>query len=181
MLSGDFIQTNKKNIITSPTIWLIEAWWRIFALTHWGRDNMAAISQTTHSNAFKRIENVIIWIKISLKFVPKGPINNIPALVQIRAWRLPGDKPLSEAMMASLLMHICVTRSQWVNENGHHWFKFWLFTCSVPNHTNYDYQLNIWVHIFEKFDLGYKHFLRRKCILNCHLQNVGHFVQASVS
>ena len=25
-------------------------------------------------------------IKISLKFVPKGPINNIPALVQITAW-----------------------------------------------------------------------------------------------
>ena len=27
------------------------------------------------------IENVWIPIKISLKFVPKGPINNIPALV----------------------------------------------------------------------------------------------------
>ena len=34
--------------------------------------------------------------KISLKFVPKVPINNIPALVQIMAWRQPGDKPLSE-------------------------------------------------------------------------------------
>ena len=48
---------------------------------------------------FKRIflnENVIISIKISLKFIPKGPINNIPALVQIMAWRQPGDKPLSE-------------------------------------------------------------------------------------
>ena len=34
-------------------------------------------------------ENVSIAIKISLKFVPKGPINNIPALVQIMAWRRP--------------------------------------------------------------------------------------------
>ena len=34
--------------------------------------------------------------KISLKFVPKGPINNNPALVQVMAWRRPGDKPLSE-------------------------------------------------------------------------------------
>ena len=25
-------------------------------------------------------------------FVPKGPINNISALVQIMAWRRPGDK-----------------------------------------------------------------------------------------
>ena len=69
-------------------------------------------------DTFKRIflkENVIISTKISLKFVPKGPINNIPALVQIMAWRWPGDKPLSEAMMVRLLTHICVTQPQWVN------------------------------------------------------------------
>ena len=60
-------------------------------------------------------ENVWITIKISLKFVPKGPINNIPALVQKMAWRRPGDKPLSETMMVRLLTHICVTRPQWVN------------------------------------------------------------------
>ena len=60
-------------------------------------------------------ENVWITIKNSLKFVPKVPINNIPALVQIMAWRRPGDKPLSEAMLVSLPMHICVTRPQWVN------------------------------------------------------------------
>ena len=32
-------------------------------------------------------ENVRISIKISLRFVPKGPINNNPALVQVMAWR----------------------------------------------------------------------------------------------
>ena len=39
-------------------------------------------------NIFKCIflnEKVWIWIKISLKFVPKGPINNIQALIQIMA------------------------------------------------------------------------------------------------
>ena len=60
-------------------------------------------------------ENLWIPIKISLKFVPRGPINNNPALVKIMAWRQPGDKPLSEPMMVSLLTHICVTRPQWVN------------------------------------------------------------------
>ena len=60
-------------------------------------------------------ENVRILIKISLKFVPKGPINNNPALVQIMAWRRSGDKPLSEPMIVSLPTHICVTRPQWVN------------------------------------------------------------------
>ena len=38
-------------------------------------------------------ENVWMSIKISLKFVSQGPINNKPALVQIMAWRRPGDKP----------------------------------------------------------------------------------------
>ena len=57
-------------------------------------------------------ENIRISIKISLKFVLKDPINNIPALVQIMARRRPGDKPLSEPMMVSLLTHICITRPQ---------------------------------------------------------------------
>ena len=60
-------------------------------------------------------ENAWIALKISLKFIPKVRINNIPSLVQIMAWRRPGDKPLSEPMMVSLLTHICVTRPQWVN------------------------------------------------------------------
>ena len=59
-------------------------------------------------------ENVWIPIKIPLKLVPKGPINNIPALVLIMAWRRLGDKPLSEPLMVSLLTHICVARLQWV-------------------------------------------------------------------
>ena len=68
-------------------------------------------------DTFERIflkENVIILIKISLKFVPKGPINSILALVQIMAWRRSGDKPLSEPMMVRLPTHIGVTRPQWV-------------------------------------------------------------------
>ena len=69
-------------------------------------------------DTFNRIfmnENVRISIKFSLKFV-QGPIPNIPALVQIMAWRHPGDKPLSEPVMVSLLTHIYVTRPQWVND-----------------------------------------------------------------
>ena len=82
-------------------------------LTHWGRDKIDAIFQMI----FKCISlNENIWIsnRISLKFVPKSQINDIPALVQIMAWRLPGNKPLSETMMVSLLTHMCVTQPQWV-------------------------------------------------------------------
>ena len=60
-------------------------------------------------------ENAWILLNISLNFVDEVRINNIPALVQIMAWRQPGDKPLSEPMMVSLLTHICVTRPQRIN------------------------------------------------------------------
>ena len=55
-----------------------------------------------------------ILINISSKSVPRGPINNIQALVQIMVWRRPGDKPLSGPMMVRLRTHICVSRPCWV-------------------------------------------------------------------
>ena len=60
-------------------------------------------------------ENVWISVKISLKFVTKGPINNNPTLVEIMAWRRPGDKPLSKPLMVRLPTHISITWLQWVN------------------------------------------------------------------
>ena len=56
--------------------------------------------------------NCYISITFSLKFVPKGQVNDISASVQIMAWCRPGEKPLSETMMVSLLTHIWVTRPQ---------------------------------------------------------------------
>ena len=100
-------------------------------------------------DTFKRIfrnENVRISIKISLMFVPKGPINNIPALVQIMARRRTGDKPLSEPMMVSLLTQICVTRPQWVNPttwisisclHTGIWGTIWPFMCR--SHTGHEF------------------------------------------
>ena len=78
------------------------------------------------------IENMLISITISLKFIPTGPSKNIyiSAFVQIMVCRLDGDKPLSEPMMVILLTYICVTRPQWVNsaitQLGNHFFNhFW--------------------------------------------------------
>ena len=67
-------------------------------ITHWGRNEMDSILQ----NVFSSMKMYRFSINISRKFVPKGPISNIPALVQIMAWRRPGDKPLSEPVMTSL-------------------------------------------------------------------------------
>ena len=69
------------------------------------RQNGRHFTDDTLNRIFLK-ENVRILIKISLKFAPKGPINNIPALVQIMACRRPGNKPLSESMTVSLLTHI---------------------------------------------------------------------------
>ena len=63
-------------------------------------------------------ENVWIFIKMSLKFIHKSPINDFPALFKIMTWHHPGDNSLSEPMMVSLLTHICATRPKWVNPCG---------------------------------------------------------------
>ena len=95
-------------------------------------------------DTFKSIfldKNGGISIKISLKFVHKCPINNIPALVQMMAWRRPGNNPLSETMVVRLPTYIFVTRPQWVNENRPYylhpcrswWMPFtWVFSPNKP-------------------------------------------------
>ena len=63
---------------------------------HFADDNFQCISLN---------ENVWIFIKNSHKFVPKGPINNITALVQIMVWRRAGHKPLSEPITDAYMRH----------------------------------------------------------------------------
>ena len=110
-------------------------------------------------DTFKRIflnENVRISIKILLKFVPKGQIDNIPALVQIMAWRRSGDKPLSEPMMVSLLTHICVTRPQCVKSGFHYWwYIMWYFLHGKANNTIWEKPFSVKYGInAEKWDVS---------------------------
>ena len=46
-------------------------------LTHWGRDKMAAIFQTTFSNAFSWMKMFKFWLRFQV--CSQGSINNIPA------------------------------------------------------------------------------------------------------
>ena len=88
-------------------IWSIYSARNGLFLTYWGRHFA--------DESIKRIflsENVWISIEFPLRFVRKGPINNIPTLAQIMAWHRTGDNQSSEPMEYNLLTHICVTRPQ---------------------------------------------------------------------
>ena len=52
--------------------------------------------------------------RLSLKFDPKGLINNSPALVQIINCRRSGDKPLSEPMLTQLIHAYIRHYGRWV-------------------------------------------------------------------
>ena len=92
------------------------------------RQNGRHFAEDTFNHIFVN-ENIRISIKFSLKFVPKGPINNIPSLVHIMALCRPGDKPISEPEMFSLLTHICVTPPQWIKWK--HFPCYWPFVSGT--------------------------------------------------
>ena len=118
---GIEINTLISVIVASPRSWVshhnLGCWWchsdlnlGINFFIHTGINTLRLRQNGRHfpDDIFKCFflnENVWISITISLKFVPKGLINNIPALVQIMAWRRPGDKPLSQ----SYVLRICAT------------------------------------------------------------------------
>ena len=81
-------------------------------LIHWGLNKMATIlfiSSPPKLNGRHFKDGILkyifmnkkfcILINISLKSVPKGQFNNIPALVQITAWCQIGNKSLLEPML----------------------------------------------------------------------------------
>ena len=109
-------------------------------LTHWGRGKMAAIFQTTFSNAFSWVKMFEFCLRFHWSLLQRFEL--ITSLVQILAWRWPGDKPSSEAMMVRLPMHIYVTQPQWVNSLSPHSsgfdfkkcnFQSWFTECMVSS------------------------------------------------
>ena len=67
--------------------------------THLPLDKMAAILADDIFKCIFLNETYRISIQISLKLVPRSPIDNKPEFVQVMAWRQTGDKPLPEPMM----------------------------------------------------------------------------------
>ena len=65
-------------------------------------DKMAAILADDNFKCIFLNENDIIPILISLKFLPRSPVDNKPLFVQVLAWRRTGDKPLPQSMLTQL-------------------------------------------------------------------------------
>ena len=120
------------------------------------------------------------WMKMfefSLKFFPQGPINNIPASVQIMVWRPPGDKLLSEPMIFSLTTHICVTRPQWVKISHYQgaWFYYALFyyghIMSSP-----------WIHMaYFRNSFGLLHWRQGNIILKNAEVRTAHYIDVTMT
>ena len=66
------------------------------------------LSETRQVNRY-----IVIWLARALE--ASQHVIGL-ALVQIKAWQRPNDKPSPEPMIFSLLLHICVTQPQWVEE-----------------------------------------------------------------
>ena len=95
--------------ITGPQTWVEKRYQWI--TTHLLSVNILRPRQNAHhfpDNIFLN-ENA----RISINFVPYGPIDYKQALVQIMAWCRPGDKPLSQPMMAKITeAYICISEPQ---------------------------------------------------------------------
>ena len=100
----------------------------------------AGISQMIFSNASSWMQIYKVRLNFHLSFFSKGPIKNIPALVQMMAWCGPATSHyLNQWWLASLLTHICVTRPQWCGGSLR-----WRHNArdSVSNHQPHDCLLN---------------------------------------
>ena len=102
-LSRNHIVVKLRYDIHPSLFWETQTFQPIYVASFW-INTLKPIQIDHHfpDNIFKHIflnENCCILVKISLKFVPQGPINNITSLVQIMDWLWSGDKPLSEPMV----------------------------------------------------------------------------------
>ena len=110
----------------------------------WGWDKMAAILDNIFK-AFSWYENVQISTNISPKFVPYGPVDYNRAVVQIMAWRQPGNKPLSQPMMVSLFDLDAI--KSWINISSMGQTRFFLLRTALLCESAYGCMTTRWLII----------------------------------
>ena len=78
----------------------------IDALRIAGNKEGDAVSIATLQNGWHVANNIstcVFFVRISLNFVPKDPVDNKSVLVQVMVWHWSGNKPLPEPVMTLLI------------------------------------------------------------------------------
>ena len=155
----------------SDFVWFTKCWFEYaitdipFILSHLRLDKMVAILADNNFKCIFLNQNDRMLIQISLKFVPRSPIDNKLTLVQVMAWRRRGDKPLPKPMLIrftdayaalggdELIASYCntiITVVAWapwclrslrtwlfaqLKQGCCHWTRYWLVACSIPSHS----------------------------------------------
>ena len=131
------------------------AWVPLHPLTHWGRDKMAAISQTTLSNNFFRMKMFEFRLRFLWNLFPRPQLTIFHHCCRwwlgagqatshyLKQWwliyrRIYASSGLNELTHLPLVPHTCI----WVRESGQLWFRYWLGTYLAPSH-----YLNQWWNI----------------------------------
>ena len=85
-------------------------------LTHWGRDKMGAIFQTTFSNAFSWMKMFEFRFKFHWSLFPRVQLTILQHWFRLWLGAVQATSHcLNQSMMVSLQTHICITRPQWFN------------------------------------------------------------------
>ena len=112
--------------------------------------------------------NMSISLKLSLKFVPKGPIDNKPSLISRMSWRRKGDKPLYQTMMAQFtdayMLH-WTSKSEHIglSKQNHYSPKFFvvwvqLMACCRIVDDSFWHLFKNWNNGWEKVRCSFKYF-----------------------
>ena len=128
-------------------------------------------------DTFKRIfmnENVRISIKTLLKFVPNGPLNNIPALVQIMAWLGSYINSFDITQRHIFISIYSRLTYHYINKEADIYDKFlkYLFgelCCCVLNFTEIGIWSD-WIQIFKTHNVLPRKIRITSAALPCHFQ-----------
>ena len=96
-------------------------------LTHWGRDKMAAVSQTTFSNEFSWMKMVQFWLRFPWSFILGVQLTMSSVMAQRQAIIRTNDGLVLWRIYASLGLNELLQQAPPL-VSSQHWFMWWLDT-----------------------------------------------------
>ena len=159
-------------IITTP-FWF--SWWPLDRyITHGYRVNSSPPRQDDRhfadgiSKCIFMNERFCMLNQISLIFVPKGPVDNTPALVPVMAWHRTGDRPLPDSIMTRFIdvymQHCGVGVGLLINR---HRLRYWTFRGhTYPKYNRFTRSNDA---VINNHYMSTHHCLTEKGVIKCHI------------